>query len=500
MPETPGGEAATVGLDLGTGGCKAVAVTAEGATVATAFRPYDTRLPAPGWHEQDPEDWWDAVVGCCADLAAGLPGGLTGVRAVGLSGQSLAPVLVDARGDLTRPSVPIWSDARATAQADRILAELDEQAWYLRTGNGFPAELYTAFELAWLAEHEPDAIDHAAVVLGSKDWVNLRLTGRAATDRSYASGSGVYDLASRGYADDLVAGTGVPARLLPEILEPTEPLGPVTAQGAAQLGLPNDAVVVVGGVDNACMALGAGLLGDGDAYLALGSSNWVTLAAPVPVLDARTRPFVFDHVVGDLYISAMSTFGGGSSLAWLAEVLGRDVGALLDEAVQVAPGADGLVCLPTLAGGTVLEGGSAVRGAFAGLDLAHGPGHLARAVVEGIACALGRAAEALTASTDLPDALAAVGGGARSELLRRTLAEVLGRTILSRPGDAECAAAGAAALAAVGAGLATDLHAALALPDADDAIVSTPEGRALHADLASRHARLQQALATLSAA
>ncbi|WP_372530556.1 FGGY-family carbohydrate kinase [Euzebya sp.] len=492
-------EAITLGLDLGTGGCKAVAVDADGAALASAFAGYETTFPANGWHEQRPDDWWDAVRTCCTELSTRLDDGLAAVRAVGLSGQSLAPVLVDAQGQLARQTVPIWSDARATAQARRTMGELEEDAWYLRTGNGFPTELYTAFEIAWLAEHEPDVLDATTVVLGSKDWVNLRMTGRVATDRSYASGSGVYDLAARRYDHELVAAIGVPERLLPEIVDPTHVLGAVTADAASELGLPREAVVVAGGVDNACMALGAGLLADGDAYIALGSSNWITLATREPVLDPTTRPFVFDHVVPGLYISALSTFGGGSSLAWLADVLHQDVAELLRAAEDVPPGSAGLLCLPTLAGGTVLEGGSHVRGAFVGLDLAHGAGHLTRAVVEGIALALGRAAEALTRHTELPPALPTVGGGARSTLLLQALADVLDRTIVRRQGDAESAAIGAAALAAVGAGLKPDLGAAVAPAVTTGETAPTDEGRELHRELAARHARVQSAIAALHA-
>lgn len=443
-------------FDLGTGGCKAALVDGDGVVRATAFHPYPTTYPGPLLHEQRPEDWWDAVVRSCRSL---LDGRDAEVAAIGLSGQSLALVPVAADRSLLRASVPIWSDARGGAQARRLFAEVAEDDWYARTGNGFPPDLYTAFKIGWLRDHEPELFARTALVLGSKDWVNLRLTGAVATDRSYASGSGVYRLASRAYDPELLAAAGLRADLLPPVVEPTEVVGRLLPDAARALGLPAGVGVVAGGVDNACMALGAGLDGPGRVYCSLGSSNWITVSAAEPVLDAVTRPFVFDHVVPDLYISALSTFGGGSSLAWLARILDAedDLGALLDAAAARPIGARGLVCVPTLAGGTVLEGGPEVRGTFVGLDLGHERADLARAVVEGIALSLARAAEALGDRVALPDAVVAVGGGARGALLLGVLADALGRTVVRTSVEQDCAAVGAAALAAVGAGLRGDL-------------------------------------------
>ena len=445
---------AALAFDLGTGGCKAALVDLEARVVATAFVAYPTSYPAPGRHEQRPDDWWDAVARSAREVLT-LDGGRHRVVAVGISGQSLALVPVDGSGAALLDAVPIWSDIRGEDAAAAYFGSGDgDAAWYLRTGNGFPRGMYTVFKAAWLRAAHPDVAARTALVLGSKDWVNARLTGVALTDPSYASGSGAYDLATRRMLPDVLAGLDVPAGWWPAIVPSREVVGHVTAPAAAATGIPAGVPVVAGGVDNACMALGAGLDRPGEAYISLGSSNWVTVAGESPVLDAVTRPFVFDHVLPGLTISALSTFGGGSSLTWLAGTLGRgdDLDALLDEAAAAPVGARGLTCVPTLAGGTVAEGGPAVRGALLGLDLGHTHGDLARAVVEGIGFSLAGAARAILADAPSAAEITATGGGARGGLLLQVLADLLGRPVVRPEAAQHCAALGAAALALIGTG------------------------------------------------
>ncbi|WP_344505429.1 FGGY family carbohydrate kinase [Dactylosporangium maewongense] len=482
-------------FDLGTGGCKAALVDASARVLATAFVAYPTDYPAPGRHEQRPADWWAALAAATSRLP------LSGhrVRAVALSGHSLAMVPVDTDGALLLESVPIWSDVRGEAAATAFFGHLAEHDWYASTGNGFPAGMYTVFKAAWLRSGTPLG-PRVARILGSKDWINARLTGVQATDPSYASGSGAYDLQTRTLRPDVFTALGVPAGWWPDIVASTAVVGTVTAAAAAETGIPAGVPVVAGGVDNSCMALGAGLDRPGAAYLSLGSSNWVTVAGAEPVLDAVQRPFVFDHVLPGLYVSALSTFGGGSSLTWLAGLLGRDgdLDALLAEAAEAPVGAAGLTCVPTLAGGTVVEGGPSVRGAFLGLDLGHTQGHVARAVVEGIGFSLADAAAVMLAGAPPGAPITAVGGGARGALLLQVLADLLDRPV-TRPADVQhCAALAAAALGWLGIG-AWDSTAPLAAgTEAGETDVVAPRAGAA-ADYALPRARFHAARAAVRA-
>ncbi|WP_089155455.1 xylulokinase [Micromonospora sp. NBS 11-29] len=444
-------------FDLGTGGCKAALVDLDARVLRTTFTAYPTSYPAPGRHEQRPADWWDAVVASTRELLAG-DAGRHRVVAVGLSGHSLAMVPVDAAGEPLLAAVPIWSDTRGESAAADYFAAVDETHWYTRTGNGFPRGMYTVFKAAWLRATQPDVAGRTTRVLGSKDWINARLTGALVTDASYASGSGAYDLHERRMLPEVLNALDLPAGWWPEVVPATTVIGRVTPEAAAATGLPAGVPVVAGGVDNSCMALGAGLDRAGGAYLSLGSSNWVTVAGTEPVLDPVARPFVFDHVLPDLYVSALSTFGGGSSLTWLAGLLGRDgdLDALLDAAAAAPVGANGLTCVPTLAGGTVAEGGPTVRGAYLGLDLGHTHGDLARALVEGIGFSLADAAATMLAPAPAGTSISATGGGARAGLLLQVLADLIGRPV-HRPDDAQHGAAlGAATLALLGVGAWSD--------------------------------------------
>jgi len=446
-------------FDLGTGGCKAALVDERGAVLETVFVEYPTRYPNPGWHEQRPADWWRAVVESTLTLTgAARANGIaeTTVSAISLSGQSLAFVPCDAELTPLVDAVPIWSDSRAGEQAAAFFERVPEDEWYLKTGNGFPASLYTVFELAWYAQHHPDVIEGARWFLGSKDWINARLTGQIATDPSYASGLGAYDLAGRRYDAGLLAALGVDEVKLPPIVPSHSVIGALTEQVADELGLAPGVRVVAGGVDNSCMSLGAGLDRPNQMYLSLGSSNWLTVSSPAPILDTVQHPYVFDHVIEGLYVSALSTFAGGSSISWLANLFEMKVADMLELADRSAPGSAPIV-VPTLGGGTVAEGGPEVRGVIAGLDLGHGRGELARAVVEGVAYSLAGTAALLSEHVPIPEEIVAVGGGARSALLMQTLADVLDRRIVRVPNDQHAAALGAAALALLGIGAWDDL-------------------------------------------
>ncbi len=450
-----------IAYDLGTGGAKASLHAEDGACLRSVFLPYETRYPAGGWHEQRPDDWWRAIVEATRRLLEGADAGA--VEGLALSGQSLGVVPVDASGALLREWTPIWSDTRAVAQTKVFFGRVDRERWYMTTGNGFPAECYAVFKAMWYRDEEPEMLRKARWLLGSKDWVNLRLTGRAVTDHSYASGSGVYDLARWAYADEFVAASGLRRELYPEILPSTAIVGGLSRQAATLLGLREGLPVVCGGVDNSCMALGARNLADGRVYTSLGSSSWIAVSSRAPVLDPVKKPYVFAHVVPELFTSAVSIFAGGSSFRWARDALlglraadlgGREPYEVMNEMAARSPvGANRLLFNPSLAGGSSQEPSPNLRGGFTGLDLRHTRDDLVRAVMEGVALNLGAALAILRGCVRLDEEMLLVGGGARSALWRQIFADVYGMRIVKTNVDQDAASLGAAAVAAVGVGL-----------------------------------------------
>ena len=454
-----------IAYDLGTGGNKAALYDEQGVALAEHFAAYETLYPRAGWHEQRPTDWWNAVVRSTEGLLSVAGVNPKDIAAIGISGHSLGVVPIDAKGRLLREATPIWSDSRPDAQPPRFFRHLDESEWYRITGNGFPAPLYSIFKAMWYRDNEPDMFADVAKIIGTKDYINLRLTGRAVTDFSYASGSGVYDLAAWDYSDRLIAAGGIDRGLLPDIVPSTQVIGTLTAEAAAELKLPRDVRVVAGGVDNSCMALGARSFAQGRMYNSLGSSSWIAVCSSKPLLDDKARPYVFAHVVPGMFTSAVAIFSAGTSFRWVRDQLCRDLAEkarpggddlyelMTAEAATSPAGAKGLLFNPSLAGGSSLDASPNVRGAFIGLDLGHTRADLIRSSMEGVAMGLRLALDELRKLTVLGSEVTVVGGGSRSELWRQILADAYGRDIVKTNIDQQAAALGAAALAAVGTGI-----------------------------------------------
>jgi len=244
----------------------------------------------------------------------------------------------------------------------------------------------------------------------------------------------------------------------------------LTAEAAQQLGLSQQVRVVCGGVDNSCMALGARAFKEGRTYNSLGSSSWIAVSSAKPLLNEKTRPYVFTHVVPNMYTSATAIFSAGSSFRWLRDTLCRNLtlesvdgqGNLYDAMTKLAEsspvGANRLLFNPSLAGGSSLDASPNIRGALIGLDLGHKQSDVIRAVMEGIAMGLRVALDELRELTQLSDEMVVVGGGSRSMLWRQIYADVYNMRILKTSIDQQAASLGAAALAAVGSGLWPDFE------------------------------------------
>ncbi|MFR9649278.1 MAG: FGGY family carbohydrate kinase [Rikenellaceae bacterium] len=451
-----------IAYDLGTGGLKASLFSMSGELLCFEFEHYPTHNLGANIQEQSPADWWAAIVTATKRLITNSVDDVNDISALAISGHSLGVVPINAQGDLLLEQTPIWSDKRATEQARRFFESVDYQGWYMTTGNGFPAECYSIFKMMWYRENMPAQFSQCDKVLGTKDYCNFLFTGRCATDHSYASGSGVYSLEKREYIDEYIAASGVDASILPEILEATDVVGNLNEWAAEQTGLPTSVKVICGGVDNSCMALGAGGYVENHLYTSLGSSAWIALSSSKPVLNFRTKPYVFAHVIPNMYASATCIFSAGTSLNWVmdnlfSELEGSDkYDKLAAMAAQSTIGANGVVFNPSLAGGSMLEHSPNINGAFAGLNLSHNRCDILRATLEGIAMNLRVALDELVSNSQSVESMLMVGGGAKSQYWMGLFANIYGLNCLKSSIDQECASLGAAALAAVGAGLWSD--------------------------------------------
>lgn len=453
-----------IAYDLGTGGIKASLFTQDGRSLASTFVSYDTIYKEGNIHEQSPGLWWDGIITTTKQLTAKHdPSEIVGMA---LSGHSLGVVPVDKNGRLLRELTPIWSDARAEAQAARFFKKVSYNDWYKTTGNGFPAECYSVFKIMWYRDNEPDMFKNVFKILGSKDYCNMLLTGRMVTDGSYASGSGVFDLLRGDYRDDYIEAAGLDRGLFPDIIRSYDIVGELKPDVAELLGLSPNTKVVCGGVDNSCMALGARGFKSGRAYISLGSSSWIAVCDDKPIIDPKRKPFVFAHVIDGMYTSATSIFAAGSSFRWVrdnmcADLLEKerrgeisDAYVAMNELAESSPiGAKGLVFNPSLAGGAMIEESKNICGGFVGLNLRHDRGDIVRSALEGITYNLYYAMKILLSYTPGISEMLLVGGGSKSPFWRQMFADVFGMRMIKTSVDQDCASLGAAALAAYGLGL-----------------------------------------------
>jgi len=466
------------GIDVGTTGVKAIAITADGDVVARAERSYPISNPHPGWSEQDPEDWWRASEEALAELGGEIAG-------IGLSGQMHGLVALDAEDRVIRPAI-LWNDQRTGAEC----AEIEERIGFARlvelTGNrALPG--FTAPKLLWLRRNEPEAYERVRHVLLPKDYVRLRLTGERAIDAADASGTLLLDVAGRRWSDDVLAALELPREWLPRVLESPEVSG-LTAEGIP---------VAAGAGDQAAAALGVGVVAPGGpASVVLGTSGVVFAALPTFRADPEARLHVFCHAVPGGWHAMGVMLSAAGSLQWLRDRLAPEASfdRLLEEAATWPPGADGLHFAPYLAGERTPYPDPDVRGAFVGLELRHDRGALCRAVLEGVAFGLRDSLELLL-SLGVEVRVARVsGGGARGRLWLEIVASVLGIPVELTAVE-EGSAFGAALLGGVAAGVFGDVRGAVArCVRARDTIEPNPAWAAAYEDGYVRYRRLYPAI------
>ena len=441
--------------DLGTSGNKASLHSEDGRLLAAATASYPTHYAADTTSEQDPRDWWTAVVSATRQLLAASGVRPDQVDGICVSGQMMGLVLLDASGEPVRPAM-IWSDQRASLEAAALADSVGADEAYRITGNRVAAT-YTLPKLVWVRNHEPENYARATALCMAKDYVNLRLTGRLATDRSDASHTGAYDLLAGGWSAPLLAAAGVDAALWPEIVESTDVLGALTTAAAAELGLRAGTRVVAGGGDGPMAAVAAGCVSpESPGYVCLGTSAWYACTTTAPLLDADQRWFTLCHVVPGLFTPTATTQTGAGSIQWAAEALGGEpavVSELIAAAAGVVAADEGLYFLPYLIGERTPWWDPKASGVFLGLRMHHRRPHLARAVLEGVGYSLALCMQPLredAASTGID----VIGGGAASDTWLALLADIWGVPVRRRSVTNQANSLGAAVTGLVGIGLA----------------------------------------------
>lgn len=445
---------ALLGVDLGTGSVKALVVSSSGDVLGRGAAEYPINQPTPLAAEQDPAEWRRAAADAIRQALA--EANSPAIVAIGLSGQMHGAVLVDANGNHVRPAI-IWADGRSVAEANEITEIIGKRRLIEIAGSPVVSG-FQAATCRWLAKHEPDAWASAAAVLAPKDDLRLWLTGELVTEASDASATLLFDVSRREWSTDLVNAASVDVTQLPQVDGSMDVSGRLRASVAAALGLPPGIPVAGGVADAPGAALGAGVSDPSTLLLTISSGAQALIPAARPLIDPEGRIHSFCGPLDAPGWYAMgATMAAGISLRWLRdqvfELRQPDAYEVMTRAAEsTPPGAGGLIFLPYLNGERTPIMDPDARGMFLGLTGSHGQAHLTRAVLEGVAFSLFEAFLVLRELGVAPDRIVLAGGGARSSLWRRIMADVFELPV-SPALDPDQSAIGAAITAGAAAGL-----------------------------------------------
>jgi xylulokinase len=454
-----------LGIDTSTTSSKALLIDDRGEVVAVASSPHTLQSPRPLWSEQDPREWWQAVSASIRSVLekAGIAGDT--VSAIGLTGQMHGLVLLDETGSVLRPAI-LWNDQRTQSQCDEIHTRIGKEKFLQITGN-LALTGFTAPKILWVAQNEPEVYKKSRHVLLPKDYIRYRLTGEFAMDKADGSGTVLFDLRARAWSGEVLAALDIPGGWMPPTFEGPEFTGKVSAEAAASSGLKAGTPVAAGGGDQAAQAVGVGAVKPGVVALTVGTSGVVFATTPAALIEPEGRLHAFCHAVPGMWHFMGVMLSAAGSLQWYRDTLapGTSFDDLLLEAETVPAGSDGLQFLPYLSGERTPYADPLARGAWIGLTLRHGRGHLTRAVLEGVSFGL-KDSFTLIQNAGLGERhqVRASGGGVKSALWRQILASILEAELVT-VNTTEGAAFGAALLAGVAAGAWKDV------PSASDASV-----------------------------
>jgi xylulokinase len=460
---------ALLGIDIGTTGVKAAIFAAEdGHVISMDFVDYPLVHPHPGWAEQDPERWWHATLTAIRScLSEGAQFGVApeDVYGVGLSGQMHGVVLLDEHYKVLRPCI-IWADQRSDAQCRWMTKQVGASRLIDYVSNpALPG--FSAPKALWVRDHEPEIFAQTRTIILPKDYIRFRLTGVMAMEISDAAGTCLFDVKHGSWSLEVLNAIHFDPSLLPPIVAADTGCGAITDEVAQLTGLLAGTPVAGGGADNACGAVGNGVVHPGLALVSIGTSGVLLAHSATPQVDISgpiPRVHTFNHAVPHAWYLMGVTQSAGLSLRWVRDNIGLPERALeqwtqldayellIREAEGVSPGSDGLLFLPYLQGERTPHLDAYARGGWIGLTASHDRRHLVRAVLEGVAFSLKDCFAIIQEQGLELEQLRATGGGAKSMLWRQILADVLGVQLVTTTSE-EGPAFGAALLAGVASGV-----------------------------------------------
>ena len=459
-----------LGIDVGTSACKIAVFDRNGTVLETATGEYEVYYPQTGWAEQDPDEWWRVICSTMKYIFSKSQIKPEEIAGIGIDGQSWSAIAVDKEGSVLT-NTPIWMDTRADDICRELSEKVGEQRIFEVAGNSLQPSYSTA-KIIWYQRNMPQVYENIDKVLQSNSYIAYRLTGQMTQDLSQGYGFHCFDMHTGTWDQAMCEALGIPAHILPDIHPCHEVIGTVTKAAAAQSGLAEGTPVVAGGLDAACGTLGAGVIQAGETQEQGGQAGGMSIC--IDSYKADPRLILSCHVVPGKWLLQGGTTGGGGAMRWLEKEFGafeREEGrrtgkSSLDlfneEAGNVAPGSDGLIFLPYMAGERSPLWNPYAKGVYYGMDFGKTKGHFIRAVMEGVAMSLRHNLEVAAEAGASVDVLRAMGGSANSLLWTQIKSDVTGKPVIV-PSSDTATTLGAAILAGVGVGIYEDFEEAVKL-------------------------------------
>ncbi len=437
-----------IGADLGTSALKLLLVDKHGRIVKEVSRTYPVSFPAPGWSEQNPEDWWEAFVSGVKELDEGITP--ADIIAIGAGGQMHGLVALDSEDRVIRPAI-LWNDGRTDRETEYLNTVIGKEALSAHTANIAFAG-FTAPKLLWMKENEPAKFARISKIMLPKDYLNYRLTGVHCTDYSDASGMLILDVRNRCWSKEMLEICGISLQQMPALFESHQAVGRLTESVADQLGLSTDTLVVAGAGDNAAAAIGTAAVGEGKCNISLGTSGTIIISSDSFSVDPCNALHSFCHADGGYHLMGCILSAASCNKWFCEDILKTDDFATEQVAItEDMMGSNSVFFLPYLMGERSPINDTDARGTFIGLRMDTRREEMLLAVLEGVAFAIRDCLEIARSQGITVDTSGLCGGGAKSKLWQRIIANVLNLT-LTIPKTEQGPGYGGAMLAMVGAG------------------------------------------------
>ncbi|MFT4413952.1 xylulokinase [Fredinandcohnia humi] len=440
-----------IGIDLGTSAVKVLLVNQQGVVCSEVSKSYPLIQEKSGYSEQNPEEWVEKTVLALKELVDSFKGPVENIEGISFSGQMHGLVLLDENHVVLRNAI-LWNDVRTTKQCHEIYQRVGEKQ-LVEVAKNPALEGFTLPKILWVKENEPTNYEKAAIFLLPKDYLRFRLTGKMHSEYSDAAGTLLLNVSKKQWSSEICEAVGVKFQLCPPLVESHEFVGNILAEISEKTGLAENTKVFAGGADNACGAIGSGILEDGKTLCSIGTSGVVLSYEESKDREFEGKVHYFNHGKENAFYTMGVTLAAGYSLSWFKDTFtnNEDFTSMLQGIEDVPVGANGLLFTPYLAGERTPHADSLIRGSFIGMDASHQKIDFVRAVIEGITFSLNQSIEIFRKSGKHIDTIVSIGGGAKNDTWLQIQADIFNAKIQKLSSE-QGPGIGAAMLAAYGCG------------------------------------------------